>query len=359
MRAAVLPGLNEKVVERDVQLNQDVGPGMVRVAIRASGVCHSDLSCVDGTLPQPLPAVLGHEGAGEIVEVGEGVTDLQPGDHVVITWVVPCNECFWCLHGQPYLCQTHLLDLAVKHVFKAGDEPLFGFVGIGTMAEEIIVPQGAAIKIDDDVPLDVASLLGCGVTTGVGAALNTAKVQPGSSVCVIGCGGVGISVIQGARIAGAAEIVAVDLVDRKLEMARKFGATHAVKPDGLAPLSEELTKGVGFDYAFEVIGLPATVRQTYEATRRGGSTIIVGAGRTDDQISFTPFELFYTERKILPCLYGSADVRTEFHRLIRLWRQGKLDLEGMITQRIDIGEVQQAFDAMKAGEVIRSVITFK
>lgn len=360
MRAAVLPGLNEKVIYRDDIETMPLEPGQVRVRIGASGVCHSDVSAQNGTLPQPLPAVLGHEGAGEVVDIGDGVTGLKAGDHVIVSWVPPCGTCFWCLRGESHLCTTLMFQLAPKHVFTMGGEPIYGFVGIGTFAEYINVPAVAAIPIPADVPLDIASLIGCGVMTGVGAALNTARVQPGSSVCVIGCGGVGISVIQGARICGAAEIVAVDLVESKLETARQFGATHAVKPDELDAIKMQVGAGAdGFDYAFEVIGLPQTIRQAYDATRRGGTCTVVGAGRLDAQVSFSAFELFYLEKKLLGCVYGSADVRTDFHRLLRLWRQGKLDLESMISRRIDVSEVQEAFDAMARGEVIRSVIEFK
>jgi S-(hydroxymethyl)glutathione dehydrogenase/alcohol dehydrogenase len=359
MRAAVAPALNEKLEVFDDVQAIDPAPGEVRVRIAASGVCHSDISAQNGTLPQPLPAVLGHEGAGEVTEVGAGVTTLAPGDHVIIAWTAPCGACKFCLKHQPNLCMVNLLAYAPQPRFRRGNDMLFGFAGTGTFAEEVVVPVAAAVKIDSDVPLDVASLIGCGVMTGVGAVLNTAKVEAGSSVVVIGCGGVGMSVIQGARVAGAAEIVGVDLVESKLELARRFGATHAVKPDGLMELSTALTAGDGFDYAFEVIGLPATIRSAYDATRRGGSTVIVGAGGMADQVPFNAFELFYTERKILPTFYGSADVRTDFHRMIRLWRAGQLQLEDMISRRIDLSEINDAIEAMKQGEVVRSVIEFK
>jgi S-(hydroxymethyl)glutathione dehydrogenase/alcohol dehydrogenase len=182
-------------------------------------------------------------------------------------------------------------------------------------------------------------------------------VRPGSSVVVFGCGGVGISVIQGARVAGAAEIVAVDLVEGKLDDARRFGATHGVTPDQLAEVQATIADGHGFDYAFEAIGSPATIKAAWDATRRGGTTVIVGVGRLDQQVSWSPFELFYSEKKLLGCVYGSADVRTDFHRLLRLWRAGRLDLEGMITRRIDLGDINDAFGAMERGEVIRQVIT--
>lgn len=359
MRAAILPGLNEKLEVRDDMGVVGPGPNEVHLRIAASGVCHSDLSAQDGTLPCPIPGVLGHEGAGEVLAVGEGVTDLSPGDHVIVSWTPPCGKCSYCLGGQPNLCMTYLIEALTAQRFTMGDQTVGAMAGTGTFADEVVLPQVAAIKIPDDVPYDVASLIGCGVMTGVGAALNTAQVKPGSSVVVFGCGGVGVSVIQGARVAGAAEIVAVDLHEHKLESAKGFGATHGVKPDGLAELSGQLTGGQGFDYAFEVIGLPDTIRAAWDATRRGGTTVVVGAGRMEAMVAFNAFELFYSEKKLLGCFYGSADVRTDFHKLLRLWRAGKLDLEGMITRRIDLSEINDAFDACKSGDVIRTVVEFK
>ncbi len=359
MRAAVLPGLNQPLEVYDDVTVDGPGPREVRVRILASGVCHSDLSAQNGTLPQPLPAVLGHEGAGEIVGIGEDVTGVNIGDHVILNWVPPCGSCFHCLNAEPHLCLTNLISGATMQRFARGEERLYGFAGIGTWAEEMVVPASAAVVIPDDVPFDVASLVGCGVMTGVGAAINTARVKPGSNVVVFGCGGVGISVIQGARIAGATEIVAVDLLPAKLEMAKKFGATHTCTPDTLDAVKAEITEGRGFDYAFEVIGLPATIRSAYDATRRGGMTVVVGAGKYADEVTFNPYELFFMEKTIKGCFYGSADVRTDFHRMLRLWRAGKLDLEGMISRRIDVGDINDAFDAMAKGEVIRSVIEFK
>ncbi len=231
--------------------------------------------------------------------------------------------------------------------------------GRTTLVTKRAVKSGAAvIKIDDDVPFDVASLIGCGVMTGVGAAINTAKVTPGSSVVVFGCGGVGISVIQGARIAGASEIVAVDLNPDKHATAKSFGATHACTPDDLVELRTEITGGEGFDYAFEAIGLPVTMRAAYDATRRGGTTVIVGVGRAEQEVTFNAFELFFDEKRMTGSYYGSADVRTDFHRMIRLWRAGRLDLEAMITRRISIDEINDAMGALARGEVIRQVITF-
>jgi S-(hydroxymethyl)glutathione dehydrogenase / alcohol dehydrogenase len=359
MRAAVLPGIDQRLEVYDDITVDGPGPGEVRIRIVASGVCHSDVSAQNGTLPQPLPAVLGHEGAGEIIGLGENVEGLNVGDHVIVSWVPPCGLCFHCRNHEAHLCLTNLVGGAGKQRYARGEEKFYGFAGTGTWAEECVLPASAAIVIPDDVPYDVASLIGCGVMTGVGAAINTAKVKPGSNVVVFGCGGVGISVIQGARIAGAAEIVAVDLIEGKLEMAKQFGATRGCSPDALDGLKAELTDGIGFDYAFEVIGLPATIRAAYDATRRGGTTVVVGAGRYGDEVKFNPYELFFMEKTLKGCFYGSADVRTDFHRLLRLWRAGKLDLEGMITRRIDVGEINEAFDAMARGEVIRQVIEFK
>ena len=358
MRAVITRELNGPLeVLDDVQL-AGPGPGEVRVRMVAAGVCHSDLSSMDGTFPQPMPFVMGHEGAGEVVAVGDNVTSLAPGDHVILSWMPPCGRCRFCAGGQPQLCLDIVALSMMSPRFSQGETTLFAMSSTGTFVEETVVNEAGAIKIDPDVPLDVASLIGCGVTTGVGAALNTAKVQPGSSVIVFGCGGVGISVIQGARIAGAAEIVAVDIAEQKLEVAKSFGATDAKTPEQLGELRNDLIGGP-FDYAFEVVGSPVTVRAAYDATRRGGTTVIVGAGRPDARVEFSPYELFFLEKKILGSMYGSANVRFDFPRLLALWKAGKLDLENMISQRITLDEVDDAFEAMKRGDVIRSVIEFK
>jgi S-(hydroxymethyl)glutathione dehydrogenase/alcohol dehydrogenase len=220
------------------------------------------------------------------------------------------------------------------------------------------VPHQAVVKIDPSVPLEIASLIGCGVMTGAGAALNTAKVTPGSSVIVYGCGGVGISCIQGAKVAGASVIVAVDLHDGKLEDAKRFGATHACKPNEVDSLKAALTGGDGFDFSLEAIGLPATMLASYDAIRRGGTACIVGVGKLDEFVQFSAFELFFSEKTLVGSYYGSADVRTDFHKLLDLWKDGSLDLEGMISRRIHLEDINDAFGAMERGEVIRQVITF-
>jgi S-(hydroxymethyl)glutathione dehydrogenase/alcohol dehydrogenase len=257
----------------------------------------------------------------------------------------------------PHLCSEIMMSKSYLPKFTEGDTPVFGMAGAGTFAEYTIMPEEGAIKIDDDIPFEIASLIGCGVTTGVGAAINTAKVTPGSTVVVFGCGGVGISAIQGARVAGAAVIVAVDLVDSKLETAKQFGATHACKPGELDELKGQLT-GDGFDYSFEAIGNPITIRAAFDAIRRGGTACIIGVGGMDQNVSFNAFEVFFAEKTFKGSYYGSADVRGDFHRLLRLWQAGQLDLEGMITRKITIDDINDAFAQMKAGEVIRQVITF-
>ena len=357
MRAAVLHSIDaEKMDLRDDVEAVGPGPGQVRVRVRAAGVCHSDLSARNGGLPQPMPAILGHEAAGDVVAVGDGVTGLAEGDKVIVNWLPPCGACASCLRGQPYMCMTHVIAAYIEPRFKVGETPAFGMAGCGAFAEELVAPAEGAVKIAGDVPYEVAALVGCGVMTGVGAVINTAKVEPGATVAVIGCGGVGIAAIQGARLSGAAVIVGVDPVEGKHEVARRFGATHAVHPDHLGELSAELTGGEGFDYAFEVVGAPATIRTAWSAARRGGTVVIVGAGRADQQVEFTPFELLFDGKKMLASLYGTADVRRDYARLLGLWRAGRLDLEGMITHRLKLDDLDQGLAALGQGDVIRQVI---
>ncbi len=359
MRAALLHNTGDETLEIVDDIEVDApGPGEVTIKIEATGVCHSDLHAMEGSLPQPAPFVPGHEGAGIISAVGEGVTGLAEGDHVVVAWSPPCGKCNNCVERkQPHLCVMIQFAIAGTPRFTRNGEPVFGMAGTGTFAEYLTVPQEAAIKIDDDIPFEIASLIGCGVSTGVGAAINTAKVEPGSKVVVFGCGGVGIAAIQGAHVAGAAVIVAVDLNEDKLELAKTFGATHGCKPDDLAALQAELT-GDGFDYAFEAIGLPVTMRAAYDAVRRGGTACVIGVGAMDKEVSFNGFEIFFSEKNFMGSYYGSVDVRSDFHRLLSLWKSGQLDLDGMITNRMKIDDINEAFAIMKRGEAIRTVITF-
>ncbi len=356
MRAAVQFSVDDpRLSVRDDLTVTGPGPGEVKVRIRATGVCHSDLSAMTGVLPQPMPFVPGHEGAGEVVAVGEGVTRVAEGDHVVICWNPPCGECKYCASGQGNLCVKIFFGMTFKPHFRLDGADVYGFAGSGTFAEELVVPWQVAVPVPDDVPFEIAALIGCGVTTGVGAVLNTAQVEPGSSVAVIGCGGVGISVIQGARIAGAAEIVAIDPVASKHEAAVRFGATAAITPEEADGVRKRLT-GDGFDYVFEVVGRSALVKQAYGLARRGGTVTVVGAGKNDDIVGLDMFQLFFDNKRLLGSYYGGADVRNEYSRLIKLWRAGRLDLEGMITARLKLDGVNDAMDLLRSGEAIRTVI---
>jgi S-(hydroxymethyl)glutathione dehydrogenase/alcohol dehydrogenase len=357
MKAAILTELNKDLEVRDDVGLTEVGPGNVRIKLVSSGVCHSDVSAQNGTIPSGTPCVLGHEGAGVIQEVGEGITDVAAGDHVIVSFTPACRKCKACLRGQSALCET-MASMAVTPHFVVDGNLVNGFTGCGTFAEEMIVPENAVVKVDADIPLDIVSLIGCGVTTGVGAAINTAAIKPGSSVAVIGAGGVGIAAIQGARIAGAAEIVSIDPVQSKHDLAKQFGATHAVAPDDIEGVKNEVTAGEGFDYTLECVGHPTTIRQCYDLARRGGTAVVVGVGRLEQMVQFSAFELFYGDKTLKGSMYGGANVRVDFPKLLRLWKAGKLDLEGMISRRISIDEINDAFRAMQAGEVIRSVIDY-
>ncbi|NRQ38832.1 Zn-dependent alcohol dehydrogenase [Nonomuraea sp. NN258] len=359
MRAAILHAVgNDKLDIRDDVTLAPVGPTDVRVRIRATGVCHSDLSAMSGVLPQPVPLVPGHEGAGEVVEVGEHVTSLKPGDHVVINWRPACQECDLCLGGQPYMCMKFVIESFSKGNFRLGgdDATVFGMAGCGTWAEEIIVPWQGAIKIADDVPWEAAALIGCGITTGVGAAINTARVRPGSTVAVIGCGGVGLSVIQGARVSGARTILAIDPLTSKHELARKVGATHAVTPEQVPDALNELTAGKGFDYGFEVVGKSATIQSAWQVTRQGGDVVVVGAGAMDDMVSISAFSLLFEGKNLLSSLYGEADVRHDFPYFADLYKSGQLDLESMISSRIRLSDLNDAVAALRGGEVLRQIV---
>ncbi|WFB09824.1 Zn-dependent alcohol dehydrogenase [Streptomyces sp. LX-29] len=356
MRAAVLHEIGQDRLDvlDDVE-PVGLGPGKVRLRVRATGLCHSDVSAMKGVLPQPAPFIPGHEGAGEVLDVGDGVTGLGPGDRVLICWLPACRGCPACRRGQSHLCLAGFAGAGTPNFTRPAGE-VFGFAGTGTFAEEIVVSAGSAVPIPDDVPFDIAALIGCGVSTGLGAALNTARVAAGSSVAVIGCGGVGISTIQGARVAGAARIVAVDPVASRREAALRFGATEAVAPDGLADAKSRVTAGEGFDYVFEVVGTSATARTAYESTRRGGTLCVVGAGALDDHLRISMFELFFDEKRILPSLYGGGDVLRSYERAIALWRAGRIDLEGLITHRVRLEEVNDALDQMRTGAALRTCI---
>ncbi|MFE3946422.1 Zn-dependent alcohol dehydrogenase [Streptomyces sp. NPDC059118] len=358
MRAAVLHEIGQDKLEvlDDVEA-VGFGPGKVRLRIRATGLCHSDISAMNGVLPQPAPFIPGHEGAGEVLDVGDGVTGLSAGDRVLVCWLPACGACPSCKRGQTQLCLAGFMNAGTPNFKRSGgSSDVFGFAGTGTFTEEVVVGAGCAVPIPDDVPFEIAALIGCGVTTGLGAAINTAQVEAGSSVAVIGCGGVGISTIQGARVRGAAQIVAVDPVASRREAALRFGATEAVSPDEFADARQRVTAGEGFDYVFEVVGKSATARTAYENTRRGGTLCIVGAGAMDDNFQVNMFELFFDEKRILPSMYGGGDVLRSYERAIALWRAGRIDLESMITHRVRLDGINDALDQMRTGESLRTCI---
>ncbi|MFH9738069.1 Zn-dependent alcohol dehydrogenase [Streptomyces roseolus] len=356
MRAAVLHEIGQDKLEvlDDVEA-VGFGPGRVRIRVRATGLCHSDVSAMSGVLPQPAPFVPGHEGAGEILDVGDGVTGLVPGQRVLLCWLPACGGCAACRRGQTHLCLAGFMNAGIPNFKRPGGD-VFGFAGTGTFTEEVVVDAGCAVPIPDDVPFDIAALIGCGVTTGLGAALNTAEVEAGSSVAVIGCGGVGISAVQGARLRGAAQIVAVDPVESRREAALRFGATEAVAPEALADAKQRVTAGEGFDYVFEVVGRSATARTAYETTRRGGTLCVVGAGALDDHLRLSMFELFFDEKRILPSLYGGGDVLRSYERAIALWRAGRIDLESLITHRVPLAHVNEALEQMRTGASLRTCV---
>jgi len=337
--------------------------GEVTVKLGACGVCHSDLSAINGTIALPLPLVLGHEGAGVVEEVGEGVTDLAPGDHVIFSFIYMCGKCRFCVAGRPVLCleQGKALTTPLEGTTRAHDAkgaPLGIFSGCGAMAEYATVSAENLIKIDPKIPLDCAALVGCGVTTGVGAVFNTAKVEPGSSVAVFGCGGVGLSVIQGALIAGARRIIAIDTLAPKLEMARKFGATDTIVFNE-DPVKEvkKITAG-GPDYAFECVGSGELAATAYRAIRRGGLAVVVGVAKPSDSTAIRTMTLPFEEKTITGSYFGSCVPRVDFPRMLALYMAGRLKLDELITRRYPIAEASQAFADLQAGKNARGVIVF-
>ncbi|HEV3451869.1 MAG TPA: Zn-dependent alcohol dehydrogenase [Acidimicrobiia bacterium] len=358
MRAAIFVEPNGDLVVEDVTPT-DPGPRDVVVQVTASGVCHSDLSVINGTLPMPPPAILGHEGTGVVESVGSEVSRVKKGDRVIGSFIPACGVCWFCRNQQTNLCEQTYAVMAPQRATRGDGSPLMTMTGLGTFSDVMTCNEISLVKVDTDLPDEELALIGCGVTTGVGAALNTAKVIPGSTVAVVGCGGVGQAVIQGASIAGAARIIAVDPVELKRATALELGATDTVDPSAGNPVAQvqELTGGRGADYAFEVIGNPATVLQAFDMTRAGGACVVVGVPRFDQTIDLPTMPLILQEKRVLGTVYGSAQVNRDFPRLIGLVEQGRLDLGHMVSRRMKLDEINDALRAMQAGEVIRSVIT--
>jgi S-(hydroxymethyl)glutathione dehydrogenase/alcohol dehydrogenase len=359
MKAALFVGVGEDLAIEDINPTAP-GPTDVLVQLGASGVCHSDLSLKDGFVPMPPGMVLGHEGAGTVVEVGSEVTKVKKGDKVIASFIPACGVCLSCLADQSHLCDREFEVMMTPRGTRPDSTPYMTMTGLGTFAEAMTVSQDSVVKVETDVPFDQLALIGCGVTTGVGAALNTAQVYPGATVAIIGCGGVGLSVLQGARIAGASRIIAVDQGPEKKAVAEAQGATDYVDGAEGDPVAQvmALTGGRGVDFAFEVtIGTPEILLQAYGMARKGGTMVMVSMPRSDGQMTIPTFDLFYNEKTIKGCKYGSAQVRRDFQRFVALTETGRLDLGSMVSRHIKLDEVNDAFRAMKAKEVVRSVIT--
>jgi Zn-dependent alcohol dehydrogenase len=365
VRAAVLEEFHTPLVVRDVDV-ADAGPGEVRVRVAAAGICGSDLKALDGKSPVTphLPLIPGHESAGVVEQVGPGVTSVRPEDHVIVAMTGPCGRCGPCRAGRFSRCdgptRASIMGLMTDGTTRLSVDgrPARPFIGVGAFAEQVVVNEPMVVKIPESMPLDVASLLACGVITGVGAVVNSARVEPGSSVAVIGCGGVGLNVVQGARLAGAATIVGVDVAADKAALARKFGATHAVVPD-----DGDLTAAVlsivpgGVDYAFDVTGAPGVLAAAFNATRDGGTTVMVGSPPSAAPIEIPPQKLFFS-RTLRGCSGGDAVPARDLPMLVDLYLAGRLELDSLITERVELAEINDAIERVRAGKVARAVIVF-
>jgi S-(hydroxymethyl)glutathione dehydrogenase / alcohol dehydrogenase len=360
--AAVLIAPHEPLQVERLEL-ADPGPGEVRVRYGASGVCHSDLHCVDGEWTVPLPLVLGHEGAGTVDALGPGVSGLEVGDHVILSWRYACGRCRACVRGRSWACtNTRMGDSTLDDGtlrFQRGDgTEVYQYLSVGTFAEAAVVPEAAAVPVPAELPFDVACLIGCGVTTGVGAVVNTAEVEAGASLCVIGCGGVGLSVVMGAVLAGAHPIIAVDVEDAKLQQALDLGATHAVRGDGDVRSQVRSIVPGGVDYAFEAIGLKPTVELMPRLLCVGGTAVMVGMAPENVDVSFSGYGLPEYGHSILGSNYGSSVPPVDFPRLAALHLAGKLPIDRLITDRIALDGVNGAFDDMRNRRGGRAVILY-
>ena len=357
VKALVARGAGQELSVEDIDLPAP-GPGEVRVRVRAAGVCHSDLSMANGTLAAPFPLVLGHEAAGVVAEVGAGVDRVAVGDHVVLNWSPACRQCWFCSHGEPWLCATGGTP-ATRRGTASDGTPLNVTLGLGALAEEVVVAEAAVIPLPAAAPLEESALLGCAVLTGVGAVVNTAHVRAGDTVLVIGLGGVGLSVVTAARSAGAEKVIAVDLSDAKKDLAVAAGATHfLVSDDTLTKGVRGLTDGRGVDHAFECVGRSATIRAAWRSTRRGGQVIVVGMGAKDDMVSLSALDIFHSARTLRSSVYGNSDPDVEVPELASAVVSGKLDLDPLVTHRITLDEAPAAFERMSRGEGARSLVVF-
>ena len=358
MKAAVFHGPHQPLTVEEVAIAEPIGREVL-VRTVASGVCHSDLHYVNGDSLTPAPAVLGHEAAGIVEAVGPLVTEFAPGDHVIGCLSQYCGRCEYCLTGRTYLCRHRPARTADEPPrLTWNGQPLNQFHNLSTFAERMLVHEHAIVKIRDDMPLDRAALIGCGVTTGVGAALRTAKVEPGTTVAVFGAGGVGLSAIQGARIAGARTVIAVDVFEHKLAVARQLGATHVVDASSGDPVQAiRAMTGEGVDYAFEAIGLKQTAEQAFECVRPGGTCTLIGLSPVGTKLEVDARAIM-TDRTLRGSVMGSNRFKVDMPRYVDFYMQGTLKLDEMITRRARLEDVNDAFRAMTEGEVVRTVLVF-
>ncbi len=358
MKAAILHAPKTPLQIQQVDLDTQLRANEVLVRVTHAGVCHSDYHVMTGDLPYAMPVVLGHEGAGMVEAVGAGVTRLQPGDHVSLNFRQFCGYCRQCSTGHPNLCDNVVALRASCRLSQQG-AAINNFAGLSCFAEYTVVHESGAIKVPSDIPLDRVALVSCGVMTGVGAVINTAKVMPGDTVAVVGCGGVGLNVIQGARLAHASVIIAVDVHDNKLEMATTFGATHIINASNEDPVKRvrEFVKG-GVDYAFEVIGLPATIEQVWAMIHKGGTAVVVGVAPATSKVSLAAYPFSMEEKTIRGTLFGGARPAVDIPRYLELYRNHQLRLDELITRHYPLEQINEAYEAMTRGEVARSVIDF-
>ncbi|MGW0767927.1 Zn-dependent alcohol dehydrogenase [Streptomyces sp. NPDC002676] len=358
VRAAVLPAIGAPLEITGIEL-PDPGPGQVRVRLAAAGVCHSDLSLSNGTMRVPVPAVLGHEGAGTVVAVGEGVTDVAPGAPVVLNWAPSCGRCHACGLGEVWLCANAMNGAADVYARTTDGTDLHPGLNVAAFAEETVVAASCVLPLPDGVPLTDAALLGCAVLTGYGAVHYSARVQPGETVAVFGVGGVGLATLQSARIAGASRIIAVDVSPAKEELARAAGATDFVlASENTAREIRALTGKQGVDVAVECVGRAVSIRAAWDSTRRGGRTTVVGIGGKDQEVTFNALELFHWGRTLSGCVYGNTDPARDVPVLAEHVREGRLDLSALVTERIGLEGIPAAFDNMLAGKGGRALVVF-
>ncbi len=362
MKAAVMRVNNDPLSIEELNID-DPAPGEVLVKTAASGICHSDLHMIEGGIPMPPPAILGHEPSGIVEAVGEGVTEVAPGDHVIGCLNRWCGVCKFCTGGRPHLCLSTYMPTrapdAKPRITDANGEALNQLGDLSSFAEKMLCPERNLVKIRDDMPLDRACLIGCGVTTGLGAALKTVSIPAGASVVIIGCGGVGLAALQGARITGAGKIIAVDAQSWKFDLAKSMGATHCIDATDGDPIAavQEITGG-GADFVFECIGLVPTVQQAVAMTGRGGTAVLVGVVPVTEMVPLSAADLTLSEKKVVGSFMGSNEFRVDMPHYIDFYLDGRLMLDEMISSRIALDDINEACDAMRKGSVARQVIVF-